>query len=135
MAIRLGQQIHQRVNILARHIDDWEQNRRAGDVGQEPIGIKIVRKLARKLGAPIENFDLAFAGASDQRVWCDRFNGINRVEPFKEIGAGIIEQKERSGLAIVRATGGAALKIQIGSAKNFLPSWAFEWTIRQRETS
>src|SRR5215475_3923992 len=105
MAIWLGQQIHQRVNILARHIDDWEQNRRAGDVGQEPIGIEIVRKLPRKLGPPVENFDFALASASNQRVWCDRFNWVNGVEPFKEVGAGIIKQKERSGLAIVRATG------------------------------
>ena len=49
-AVRLRQQIHHAVDVLPRQIDHRQEDRRSRQIGEEPVGIEIGRKVALALG-------------------------------------------------------------------------------------
>jgi hypothetical protein len=91
MAVRLGQQIHQCVDVLPRYVHNRKQDRGAGYVGQETIRVEIIGKLPRKIRTSIENLNLRLAGALYQEIWGDGFAGIEGVQMLEEISTAIVE--------------------------------------------
>src|SRR5580700_177910 len=135
MPIRLGQQIHQGVDVLPGHIYNWEEDCRSGEIREKPVGIEIVRKLARKVRAFVQNLHLSLLGASHQYVRSYRLVRICRFHALKKIGSGIVDQKEVGSLRVVGAAGSSPGKINVGGAQNVLPRRALKRPIGEVSTA
>jgi hypothetical protein len=56
--VLLRQQVHQSVDVLAGHVDDWHEDRAAGQVRDEPVAPDVVGIVARVIEAMVEQAHL-----------------------------------------------------------------------------
>ncbi|MFJ5974895.1 hypothetical protein [Streptomyces sp. NPDC093060] len=103
--VRLGEQVHQAVDVLVREVDDRQEDGAARQVGQHAVGVEVGREVAHALGdvqAVVQDPHLGLPSPLDQRAGLE--GGVRgRRQLAQIVGATVVDHEEVGALRVVGA--------------------------------